>query len=635
MIKKISQTVNEIKKVKFRRDINGIRAIAVLSVILYHADIDLFSAGFLGVDIFFLISGFLISNQIISELNSGQFSFKTFYFKRIKRILPALLYILLLTIPFSYILLSPKALIEYTRSLISSIFFYSNFFFQNLDFYNSSPADYMPLLHTWSLSVEEQFYIIFPIILFVSYRYLNKRLFPIILIIFLFSIFLNSQTVSVAKFYQIQYRAWELALGALIMIISQKIKLVKWEIPGFLLMFSPIFIFDDNWIADFEPKIICLVGTSILLLNRNEKSIFQKVASFNFISKIGLTSYSLYLIHQPFYAFLKNTKYDLSIFENLIGKFLLIVIQIFFATLIYENIEKRYINKKVFKELIVLPVLIIFILIFCFFSIENAGFEDRYKGTSLYEKAIEYSNIEKFDLVINGETCHKTSKDKTVDAICSNNILSENKEVIVVGDSLARSLLTGFLNEIQQNSVSFYTGDSCILLLDRSPSNCVRSDKNLIYKDLSRFENKIFIYFADVRDKLEDNSLQLEETVPETIKYLLKNNYVIVIYPFPEYMDLNVLDQVLKGREEINFPTEKWRNRDDVIRSYKIFENIDDKKYFKILPEDIFCNTFVQNHCVGATNGKIYVQDSIHLTIEGASLLTSEIINILKLINNS
>ena len=155
MIKTLSKTVNEIKRVKFRNDINGLRAIAVLSVVLYHADVELFSAGFLGVDIFFLISGFLISNQIISELNSGQFSFKTFYFKRIKRILPALLYILLLTIPFSYILLSPKALIEYTRSLISSIFFYSNFFFQNLDFYNSSPADYMPLLHTWSLSVEE------------------------------------------------------------------------------------------------------------------------------------------------------------------------------------------------------------------------------------------------------------------------------------------------------------------------------------------------------------------------------------------------------------------------------------------------------------------------------------------------
>ena len=635
MIKTIDNTVNEIKRVKFRSDINGLRAIAVLSVILYHADIDLFSAGFLGVDIFFLISGFLISNQIISELNSGQFSFKAFYFKRIKRILPALLYILLLTIPFSYILLSPRALIEYARSLISSIFFYSNLYFQNLDFYNSLPADYMPLLHTWSLSVEEQFYIIFPIILFFSYRYLNKRLFSIILIIFLFSVFLNSQTVSVAKFYQIQYRAWELALGALIMIISQKITLVKWEIPGLLIMFSPIFYFDNNWIADFEPRIICLLGTSILLLNRNEKSMFQKIVNFNFISKIGLASYSLYLIHQPFYAFLKNSKYDLLIFENLLVKFLLIGIQIFFATLIYENIEKRYINKKAFKELLFLPVLIIFILLFCFFAINYSGFEERYKGTLLYEKAIDYSNIEKFDLVINEESCHKTSKDKIVNQICFNNILSENKEVIVVGDSLARSSLTSLLKEVQQNSISFFTGDSCILLLDRSANNCVRSDKNKIYKDLSKSENKIFIYFADVRDKLEDDSLQLEQTVPETIKHLLKNNYVIVIYPFPEYMDLNVLDQVLKGREEINFPIEKWRNRDDVIRSYKIFENIDDKKYFKILPEDIFCNTFVENYCVGVTNGKIYVQDSIHLTIEGARLLTAEIINIIELINRS
>ena len=631
----IIKNVSEIKRVKFRNDINGLRAIAVLSVILYHAKIDLFSAGYLGVDIFFLISGFLISNQIISELNNGQFSFKVFYFKRIKRILPALLFILILTIPFSLFLFSPSALIEYARSLISSIFFYSNFYFQNLDFYNSPPADFMPLLHTWSLSVEEQFYIIFPIILFLTYKYLNKRVLSIILIIFLFSIFLNSQTVSVEKFYQIQYRAWELALGALIMIISQKIKLFNWEIPGLLLMFSPIFYFDNNWIADFEPKIICLAGASILLLNRKEISVFQKIVRFNIISKIGLASYSLYLIHQPFYAFLKNTNYDILIFENLFVKFSLIAIQIFVATLIYENIEKRYINKKNLKELLFLPVLIIFILTFCFFALNSSGFEDRYKGNFLYDKAIDYSNIEKFDLVINEETCHKTSKDKTVDEICFNQILSENNEVIVVGDSLARSLLTSLYKDIKQNSVSFFTGDSCILLLDRSPNNCVRSDKNKLNEDLTKLEDKIFIYFADVRDKLGDDSLELEQTVPETIKYLLKNNYVIVIYPFPEYMDLNVIDQVLKGREEINFQTEKWRNRDDVIRSYEIFENIEDKKYFKILPEDIFCNTFVENHCVAVFNGKIYVQDSIHLTIEGASLLTTEIVNILELINNS
>ena len=132
--------ISNIKRISFRNDINGLRAIAVMAVVFYHAEFSLFKGGWLGVDVFFVISGYLISNIIISELNSKTFSFKSFYKRRAKRILPALFSIILITIPFAYFLMSPKAMEEYISSIFASVFFFANFHFQNLDFYVSESA---------------------------------------------------------------------------------------------------------------------------------------------------------------------------------------------------------------------------------------------------------------------------------------------------------------------------------------------------------------------------------------------------------------------------------------------------------------------------------------------------------------
>ena len=166
--------ISNIKRITFRHDINGLRAVAVLAVIFYHADIRLFKGGWLGVDIFFVISGYLISNIIISELNEGTFTFKNFYLRRIRRILPALFSTLLLTIPFSYFLLGPKAMQEYINSLIPSVFFYANYYFMNLEFYIAESTKVMPLLHTWSLAIEEQYYILFPFLAYLIYKYFKN-----------------------------------------------------------------------------------------------------------------------------------------------------------------------------------------------------------------------------------------------------------------------------------------------------------------------------------------------------------------------------------------------------------------------------------------------------------------------------
>jgi len=172
-MKKIVQflDISEIDRISFRKDINGLRAISVLAVVFYHIGIGPFDGGWLGVDIFFVISGYLISNIIISELNAGTFSFKMFYLRRARRILPALFSTLLLTLPLAYFFLTPKAIESYINSLIASVFFYANYHFMNLDFYVAESTKLMPLLHTWSLAIEEQFYLIFPLFVYFIYKF--------------------------------------------------------------------------------------------------------------------------------------------------------------------------------------------------------------------------------------------------------------------------------------------------------------------------------------------------------------------------------------------------------------------------------------------------------------------------------
>src|SRR6056300_1033418 len=297
--------ISNIKRISFRQDINGLRAIAVLAVVFYHAELKLFKGGWLGVDIFFVISGYLISNIIISELNEGTFSFKNFYLRRVRRILPALFSTLLLTMPFSYYFLTPKAMEEYIDSLIASVFFYANYHFMNLDFYVAESTKFMPLLHTWSLAIEEQYYLLFPLFAFVVYKYFKKYFTFFIGIITIGSLYINTLSQSSDKFYRLEFRIWELLLGVLIMILSSNFKIKHLEKIGMPLMLFPIFYFGDNWINESEPKLIALIGISLIIFSNTDSSLLSKVFSFKLISIIGLISYSIYLLHQPVFAFFR------------------------------------------------------------------------------------------------------------------------------------------------------------------------------------------------------------------------------------------------------------------------------------------------------------------------------------------
>ena len=209
-----------ISKTGFRRDIQGLRAIAVLGVVIYHASAGaLLQGGFVGVDVFFVISGFLITGILLKDIEQGQFSLVTFYQRRMRRLFPAMFTVLVFTLITGAVLLSSSAYRELAGTAVATALFSSNLAFLKLSSYFGGGVEYKPLLHTWSLAVEEQFYILFPIVLYGLWRFARHALAPTLVLVALASLGLSgwmSQAHPSADFYLAPPRAFELLIGALL-----------------------------------------------------------------------------------------------------------------------------------------------------------------------------------------------------------------------------------------------------------------------------------------------------------------------------------------------------------------------------------------------------------------------------------
>jgi len=626
--------ISNIKRISFRQDINGLRAIAVLAVVFYHADLKLFKGGWLGVDIFFVISGYLISNIIISELNDGTFTFKNFYLRRVRRILPALFSTLLLTIPFAYFFLTPKALEEYIDSLIASIFFFANYHFMNLDFYIAESTKLMPLLHTWSLAIEEQYYLLFPLFSFIVYKYFKKYFTFFIGFITIGSLYLNTLVQSSDKFYRLEFRIWELLLGALVMILSSNFKIKHLEKIGLPLMIFPIFYFNDNWINDTEPKLIALIGISLIIYSNTESTLLSKILSFKLISIIGLSSYSIYLIHQPFFAFIRiqnEINKQISFYsENYFYSYYFLIFCIFLTLVIgiiqYNFVEIKLSKSFYLRRFIILSLLCIFL--FSLLGYLNNFYQNRYGDNELSSQAISYQNLEKFDLKINNETCHILSTEVKIEELCVSNTNEKLKNIIVIGDSHSRLFLKPF-NDMFGNdySITYATGSSCVFFTNTTNTRCVRSDQEFVIDLLNKSENSIIIYFADLQDKINDGDNNFIVNVPLTIQDLAINNKVIVIKQIPLF-PVNVVNTILSNRnklDEISYPREEWFFNENRLQVEEMYKSINNENVVFIDTFEIFCNEIKLNSCVGAIQEKIYIHDDNHPSVEGIMLILPKV----------
>jgi len=335
----------------YRADLNGLRAIAVLLVVLFHLDIPLFKGGFLGVDVFFVLSGYFISRNIIHDLENGLFGFIRFSQKRLKRLFPVLIVTILLTLLAGYFMLSANLFVRLAESTQYAAFSASNFFFFFESGYFDTASKLKPLLHMWSLSVEEQFYLLWPLLLFVSFKYFKNIRFIALSLLFVGSLIFAELFISehpIAVFFMLPFRVFEFGFGYWAISLEKRIKtygnglLEALFVSGLgLIIFSSCF-FDDRTLMPGFISLWAIAGTTLVIVAGNAR--FSKVLLGNIILEyIGKASYSIYLVHWPLIVFYKQWTND----ELMLGDIsVLFLSSLFLGFLFWHFIENTFRYKK-------------------------------------------------------------------------------------------------------------------------------------------------------------------------------------------------------------------------------------------------------------------------------------------------
>lgn len=337
----------------YRKDIDGLRALAILPVVFYHLGMSLFPGGFIGVDIFFVISGYLITSIITKEIEEKQFSFINFYEKRARRLMPALFAVLLFVIFASPFFLAPDNYKFLPIEIAGVLLFCSNVVSWMKSGYFSPDASERPLLHTWSLGIEEQFYLFLPVFLLISIYLFKKKygLFILCLTVcsFLGSAFYTSKDPA-SSFYLLPTRFWELAIGSLCAIyinFAPKNNIIREILAGIglILIIASSMLFNKDLIFPGYIAVIPVVGAALLLISAQETLVGKFLSNKLFVF-FGLISYSLYLWHWPLIVFSKDT-YLVDFQLNSLAIFLLSVL---LAWLSYKFIETPFRSKSKFNR---------------------------------------------------------------------------------------------------------------------------------------------------------------------------------------------------------------------------------------------------------------------------------------------
>jgi peptidoglycan/LPS O-acetylase OafA/YrhL len=294
---------------RYRPEVDGLRAIAVAPVILFHAGSDWFSGGYVGVDVFFVISGYLITSLLIEDLRRDRFSIARFYERRARRILPALFLVLLCTSVAAWMWMVPAQLEEYARTLVAVVLFVSNVYFWRVDDYFAPAAELNPLLHTWSLAVEEQFYIVFPLLLLLLWRLGAARAFGAIVLLSVMSLMLAEwgwRQKPVPSFFLLPTRAWELGVGAICAFVLRD-SAPRGSTPlaglGLALIGLAVLGFDAETPTPSLYTLAPVAGTALVILHARDGTLAARLLSVRLLVGLGLISYSAYLWHQPLFAF--------------------------------------------------------------------------------------------------------------------------------------------------------------------------------------------------------------------------------------------------------------------------------------------------------------------------------------------
>jgi peptidoglycan/LPS O-acetylase OafA/YrhL len=658
-------------KIKYRPEIDGLRCVAVVAVILYHIQINiggvsLFKGGFVGVDIFFVISGYLITLQIYDQIILKKNIFeivKDFYERRARRILPALLLVISSSFIIYIFFLIPKDLLNFSKSILFTLGFISNVYFHYSGTEYGNNSLNIPLLHTWSLSIEEQFYLTFPLFLFFIIKfyksYLNFILFFFLIVGLVLSHNFSTHHPSF-NFYFFPTRFWEFLPGVLIAIFEKNYKNKFFNKIEFLKTLGLFVILCSLFITNHtnHPSIftiIPIIGTCLILLP-SKNSYCHKILSYNLFVKIGLISYSLYLWHWPILIF--DRVYDFSNGE-LLKKISLIFLIILLSIFSFIFIEKPFRNKNkvnlnYFIKIIV--SLYIVLIVLNIYIIHTRGLEYR------FPKILQSIDKPSYSLIKDEKgNCFKRTED-----FCSFN-KDKRKKIFLVGDSHFASIAYDLQNKLAEKDFNFITiiNPGCIYLPNFNKINymtkktdkiCTGSYQSSIRSILLKEKESIVIlggripfYLNNQKLKNTENlnyfeSVNKNKTINEGILFsineLLSNgNSVILIYPIPEH-EININKSIYmilkKNLWKIDL-FEKDIKENYLVTSYTdiskknketkdLLDRIQNKNLHKVYPEKLFCNK-EKNKCFVNDNENIFYTDEDHLSFEGSKILNNILVN--------
>jgi len=620
--------------------IDGLRAIAVMSVVIHHIYEKFLPGGFIGVDVFFVISGYLITNIILKEIGKGAFSFIDFYERRIRRIFPALFGVLIFTLLGSYFILLPSDFIQMSKGLLGTLYFVSNVvFWRELQagYFAAMDSALNPLVHTWSLAVEEQFYVFFPVLILLAYKFGLRKLQLIVFLLFLTSLFLAEIFVTkkpVATFFLSPFRIYELIMGAalalnLIPNSSSKHLLNLLSFVGVsLIIYSAIFF---NNLTNF-PGVSALIPTIgavlVIYCGINGSKGFIKVLEFKILVYIGLISYSLYLWHWPIIVFFKYIFLNTDI--NFVNSLIIFIVCILVASFSYFIIEQPFRNKKFLTTRTIFLIAGILIAIFTFLAysgISTSGYKQRYT-----------SEINNLDLAREPEHTYKKCDQKfSIDELCIIGDKSSNEEVILFGDSHLMSwapALNDSLKEKNKKGVLVMLS-ACPPLIDvyayksnKLSEECRGRSKFIkeIVKNTKAKEIVLSGYWAEYEKEIKEvkahkkhsnNKNKLSVGLENTVEYLLEKGLIVkVIGPVPTYeksVPLMLAKELITGKELFdktkNTQLQKTRNFMNSVKKYKKEENF---KY--INPIEWIC----ERECLVKENKNTLYFDSNHLNVRGS-----------------
>lgn len=468
----------------YRREIDGLRALAVLPVILFHAGFESFSGGFVGVDVFFVISGYLITTIILAELQQGDFSIVNFYERRARRILPSLFLVMAASLVAGYFTLMPDEFKNLGQSLVATSLFSNNILLAVTSGYWDLASEFKPLLHTWSLGVEEQYYVIVPILLLLAWRCCKEKIALLLTVLLVGSFIFAEWFITVSSklaFYILPARAWEIAIGALAATALRSNPEVAanfrtanvLSLVGLILVVVPVFVFDKTIPSPGWYLLVPTTGAVLIIMFSVEGSVSHLLLGHRIAVFIGLLSYSLYLWHQPIFAFLricfveKPSQFWFSI--SIIPVFVL-------SYLSWRFIETFFRDRRAIKR----KSVFLFSLLGSGFFIACGLYLNKSYGLPLrvFEPSVR---IEDMDKRIYNEKAFTFKLDSFDD--------QRRKKLLIIGDSFARDFTNITLETYDTTGVEMVYRDDL--------RECVYPYKNVVSENL--FSKADIIVFASGR----------------------------------------------------------------------------------------------------------------------------------------